>query len=241
MMESPHRVSASPYARRLAQTRSIQLGLLTGSGPAGRIVAADVRAFTPVSDAVPQGPVASRTEVRPPGSSTQPASVRSAFSTTISPGALNALIADAQTAGFPLDLEDIALRATSHAMTIAGLSGARAIAFESGGRQVIVDADLRLSVGHHRKSRLAALNGTSEDAVGKPILSLQVVGATRVTALLLSLPPSQAMRLRLSKGTGADSFSALLCTDSDAIPDDVAVVFLSAFAEALEQPLALLS
>jgi hypothetical protein len=241
MTEALIRISASPYARRLAKMRSIPLGLLAGTGPTGRIVAADVLAFTPVSDAVPLEQVAPRSEVRPLESRTQPASARSAFSTAISTGALNALIASAGTAGFPLDLEDIALRAASHALAIAGLPGTSAIAFESGARRIIVDADLRLSVGHHRKARLAALEGTSEEPDGKALLSLQVVGTTRVTSLLISLPPGQAMRLRLSKDAEAEGFSALLCTDPEALPDEMAVAFLSAFSDALEQPLALLA
>jgi hypothetical protein len=49
------------------------------------------------------------------------------------------------------------------------------------------------------------------------------------------------MRLRLSKDAEAEGFSALLCTDPEALPDEMAVAFLSAFSDALEQPLALLA
>lgn len=241
MTEALVRFSASPYARRLAMARSIPLGLLTGTGPFGRIVAADVIAFTTIPVAAPAEPVAPQTEVRPQEARTQPASARSAFSSAISSGALDDLIANADTAGVPLELEDIALRAAAHAMAIAGLAGANGIAFESGARRIFVDTDLRLSVGHHRKARLAALEGTSEGPEGKAILSLQVVGATRVTSLLISLPPGQAMRLRLSKGAEAESFSALLCTDPEAVQDEVAMAFLSAFSDAMERPLALLA
>lgn len=241
MTEALVRISASPYARRLAMARSIPLGLLTGTGPAGRIVAADVLAFSPKPEAVPPEPADSRTELQLQARRTQSASACSAFSSVISPGALDALIANAGTAGFPLDLEDIALRAASHAMVIAGLPWTSSIAFESGARRIIVDADLRLSVGHHRRARMAALDSTSEKPEGKALLSLQIVGATRVTSLLISLPPGQAMRLRLSKGADAESFSALLCSDPEAIPDEVAMAFLSAFSDALEQPLALLA
>jgi hypothetical protein len=241
MTEVLVRISASPYARRLAKIRSIPLGLLTGTGPFGRIVAADVLAFSPAPEAFPPEPAPSGSELQLLVPRTQPASARSAFSSVISPGGVEALIANAGAAGFPLELEDIALRAASHAMAIAGLPGASAIAFESRARRIIVDVDLRLSVGHNRKARLAGIEGTPKEPEGKALLSLQVVGATRVTSLLISLPPGQAMRLRLSKGAEAESLSALLCTDPEALPDDLAVAFLSAFSEVLEQPLALLA
>ena len=40
-MNAPARTLASPYARRLARERGVALGSLVGSGPNGRIVAAD--------------------------------------------------------------------------------------------------------------------------------------------------------------------------------------------------------
>jgi hypothetical protein len=49
------------------------------------------------------------------------------------------------------------------------------------------------------------------------------------------------MRLRLSKHNEEENLSALLCTDPEAIPDEMAAAFISAFSEALEQPLALLA
>ena len=241
MTEVLVRISASPYARRLAKMRSIPLGLLTGTGTAGRIVAADVFAYKPVSDAHPTLPVAANAEVRPFELRMQPASSRSAFSTVISPVHLNALLTNARTAGIFMELDDIALRAAAQAMAVAGLPGQNPIAFESGARRIIVDTDLRLSIGHHRKARLAALERTSEEPEGKVLLSLQIAGATRVTSLLISLPPGQAMRLRLSKHNEEENLSALLCTDPEAIPDEMAVAFISAFSEALEQPLALLA
>ena len=46
-------VRASPIARRLARERSIDLALITGTGPGGRIVEKDVVEFVPTEDAVP--------------------------------------------------------------------------------------------------------------------------------------------------------------------------------------------
>lgn len=42
---SPSRIFASPLARRVAQENSVNLSLVKGSGPAGRIVRSDVEAF----------------------------------------------------------------------------------------------------------------------------------------------------------------------------------------------------
>jgi pyruvate dehydrogenase E2 component (dihydrolipoamide acetyltransferase) len=60
------RIKASPLARRLARERGIDLAMLRGTGPEGRIVADDVEhakagapAATPASDSLLQAPVAS--------------------------------------------------------------------------------------------------------------------------------------------------------------------------------------
>ena len=50
------RLLASPIARRLAQERGIDLALITGTGPGGRIVEKDVLEFSPA--AVPSSPAA---------------------------------------------------------------------------------------------------------------------------------------------------------------------------------------
>ena len=51
---SAHRVKASPLARKLAATAGVDLGLVKGSGPGGRIVARDVESA--VATEQPQGP-----------------------------------------------------------------------------------------------------------------------------------------------------------------------------------------
>jgi pyruvate dehydrogenase E2 component (dihydrolipoamide acetyltransferase) len=52
------RVKASPVARRLARERGVELGTLTGTGPGGRIVKADVEAADSTSAEAAAGPVA---------------------------------------------------------------------------------------------------------------------------------------------------------------------------------------
>jgi len=72
------RVKASPLARRIARERGIDLAGLSGSGPGGRIVKADVeRAATPgdVVAAAPPGPAASPT-APPPTAAERPETAR---------------------------------------------------------------------------------------------------------------------------------------------------------------------
>ena len=60
--ESGGRIKASPLARRLAQQRGVDLAVLTGSGPGGRIVKADLDgaagASAPAPEAAPAAPAA---------------------------------------------------------------------------------------------------------------------------------------------------------------------------------------
>lgn len=53
IVSTPGRIPASPKARRLAQERGIELTTLTGSGPEGAVLAADVPLQAPVAAAEP--------------------------------------------------------------------------------------------------------------------------------------------------------------------------------------------
>ena len=55
----PAGVRASPLARRLAEERGIDIARVSGSGPAGRIVKADVEAFKEVMGDAPAAPITS--------------------------------------------------------------------------------------------------------------------------------------------------------------------------------------
>ena len=60
------RVVASPYARRLALQLGIDLTAVTGTGPAGRITEADIRAVEAAPPPPPPEPVPAATPERPP-------------------------------------------------------------------------------------------------------------------------------------------------------------------------------
>ncbi len=63
---SQGRVKASPVARRIAKERGVEISGLTGTGPGGRIVKADVEAAADTGPA-DKGPRLSSVEERPPG------------------------------------------------------------------------------------------------------------------------------------------------------------------------------
>ena len=60
------RVKASPLARKRAAARGIDLSLVRGTGPAGRIVAKDVDAYVPAAPTAAAAPAARREPVRIP-------------------------------------------------------------------------------------------------------------------------------------------------------------------------------
>lgn len=74
------RIIASPLARKRAAQKGIDLALLTGTGPGGRIVAKDVDAYQPAAAAAAHGaPAASREPVRIPLTPIRKAIARNMF------------------------------------------------------------------------------------------------------------------------------------------------------------------
>lgn len=231
----PLRPRVSPFARKLARQRSVALGDLTGSGPQGRIVAADVLAFRPnaVAGTTPAPAVAEPALHRLP----------MIFSALVSTDALSTVIARAAAAGVRLELVDIALRSALRALAAIELptGSTRAVTLEAGERQLQINAKLHHSVGHSRRLREQAERG-EESAAGVPaVMSLHIGNGRRVAQVPLSPLPGRAMRLSLQGNLQSAHMTAHLCCDPDVIPDEVAARVLEAFACALEAPLALLA
>lgn len=63
--QNGQRVKASPLARRVAREQGIELTAITGTGPHGRIVEADVRAFTGSKSVAPAKPTAASVAAAP--------------------------------------------------------------------------------------------------------------------------------------------------------------------------------
>lgn len=138
------RRAASPYARRLARERGLALEVLKGSGPNGRIVAADIEAYV----------------ARPPAAAAVSGPQASALGTTIRLATLLQLLAGFADADTPFTLEDVVLRAAGCALDDVPETGTLAgapVALEQPVGQLVF-ADIRKgSLGPLRARRLAAI------------------------------------------------------------------------------------
>jgi hypothetical protein len=230
------RFPISPYARRLARERGLPLEALRGSGPAGRILAADVLAFVPA--AAPAAVV----ELDAPAATAVVAAIRTAaFSTSVALGALRDLLAALEASGRPFELEDILLCAAGRtsAVSFPASTAGVSIALEVAGRQVVFTGAADLSLTGLRTERLAAGAGSREDA-GKPApLSLRLLPAGDIRPVVMPLLPDRVMRLIVSVNAAGDHAECLLVADTASVDEAVAVKWLSAFKSAMEQPLRL--
>jgi pyruvate dehydrogenase E2 component (dihydrolipoamide acetyltransferase) len=219
---SQTRRAASPYARRLAHERAVALDDLVGSGPGGRVVAADILAY------------------RPPPAETPPARPQvptMIFSAALSLTDLFRLTAGAARAGFDIAIEDAAARAARIALD--GVPGG--IALELDGRQIMLGTDAGLSIGAERGRRLAALASAADASAEPAAASLLVLSAARVVPVALPLLPGRAIRLVLAVDRDQEHGHTLLQARPGAMTETRAMAVLGAFATALEQPLALLA
>lgn len=218
------RRAISPYARRLARDKGIGLELLSGSGPNGRIVAADVLGFVP----------------RPvPAAATAPQAAVSAFATRIGLSALTTLIAGFAQTDTPFDLTDIALRAAGCALAdlpdLADL-GSKGLALEEGGQQIGFAGLERLSLTPIRAQRLAE----SADASAAPaLLSLRLVPGSAIRPVSMPLKPGRALRLVVVVDEATAEI--LLSFDAALVEEDLAASLLERFRAYLEKPLRLLA
>jgi pyruvate dehydrogenase E2 component (dihydrolipoamide acetyltransferase) len=220
----PSRRAASPYARKLARERGIALDMLRGSGPSGRVVAADVTGLVPVAEA----------RRRSTGRQA------SALGATVALGTLQRLLADFTEAGTPFGLEDVVLRAAGCALDdVPGatrLEGAP-VALETVPQ--VVFADIRKSSLAPLRARRLAARAAGEDQSQMPAaLSLRPLRASGVRPVMMPLLGGCPMRLVLAIGDNAAE--ALLVFDAATVDEDTAGEFLVRFKGYLEVPLRLL-
>lgn len=219
----PRRAS-SPYARRLARERGLSLEVLKGTGPNGRIVAADIAAYAAPAPAAASGPQAS------------------ALGTTIQLTTLLQLLAGFADADTPFTLEDVVLRAAGCALDdvpeTSSLAGAPVALEQKTGQ--LVFADIRKgSLGPLRARRLAAVDAGADQSSEPAALSLKLLAASDIRPMMMPLLPGRAMRLVLAAGPG--SGECLLSFDAAAVGEDAATEFLTRFKAYLELPLRLLA
>lgn len=226
---SLRRIAASPYAKRLARERGLALEAIAGSGPQGRIIAADIVAV-------------------PRAGATAPAtgSQEAALATNVSLVTLRQMLAGFTSAETSFSLEDVALRAAGCALddvpaatTLPGAPVALETRFD-GARAQLVIADIRkASLGPLRRRKRAALEAGHDEADAAAALSLRVLEAADIRPVTMPLLPGRAMRLVLI----ADDAEAecLLTFDAATIDEDVATEVLARFKSYLDTPIRLLA
>ncbi len=230
-MTAAPRIAASPYARQLARKRGIPLTALRGSGPAGRIVAADVDGHRHL---VPTAPVATVHVA--------------AIATRIELVQASSVLQDFAAAGMVFDLDDLVLRAVAcglgDAEATAGLAGTP-IALEQvdGGRrwQLVLDNVRAGSLAPLRARRLAAVTGSVDQSNLAATISIRLLSASRVRPVTMPLQPQRAMRLVLAPDPSGTAAECLLSFDPLVVDEAIAAKFLSEFQDYLEVPLRMLA
>ncbi|WP_095203074.1 E3 binding domain-containing protein [Mesorhizobium carmichaelinearum] len=231
------RLAVSPYARRLARERALPLEALRGSGPGGRILAADVRAFVPVA-----APVVSPDAVAPAAPLSLAASRIAAFATSVALGALQDLLAALQSTGNVYAIDDVLLRAAGRALAEipeAAKVGAASVALELAGRQTVFAMIPEMSLTSLRAMRLAALVDSRDETETPTDLSLRLLPASDVRPMMMPLLAGRAMRLTVSLNTAGDHAECLLVADTASVDEATAAAWLATLKSAIEQPLRL--
>lgn len=221
------RIAASPYARRLARERGIALDRLRGTGPGGRIVAADL------ANAAPEATVAPAAQLT---------LQFSALAATIQLSTILKLLADFSATATAFTLDDVALRAIGCALDdvpgTAQLEGSP-VALETDGRQLLFTDIRKSSLGPLQARRLAALAAGEDQRSAPAELSLRLLPAGDIRPVLMPLLPARNLRLVLAVGEA--SAEALLSFDAGTVSEDAAAALLGRFKAYLEQPLRLLA
>lgn len=224
------RRAASPYAKRLARERGIDLVQIAGSGPNGRIVAADVIGVVPPLSTSAAGA----------------AYQASAIATTIALSKIRLLLADFAEANAAFSLDDVVLRAAGCALddvaTATSIDGAP-IALETtiNGRlgQVVFDDVHKGSLAPLHERRLAAIDAAVDEAAVAAALSVKLLLASEIRPVMMPLLPRRSMRLMLV--AGETSGECLLVFDANSIDENTASEFLLRIKAYLEVPIRLLA
>jgi len=228
------RLAVSPYARRLARERDLALEALRGSGPDGRILAADVLGFVPV-DASAEPPAAA------PAPSIAGSSV-AAFATSIALGALHELLTALESSGKVFDIDDILLRATARAFgEISDTVEVREapVALELDNRQIVFAAISGMPLTALRAARLAAHADKRDDAQKPAVLSVRLLPFGDIRPVMMPLLPGRVMRLAVSVGTKDDHAQCLLTADTASLDEATSIAWLAALKSVVEHPLRL--
>jgi pyruvate/2-oxoglutarate dehydrogenase complex dihydrolipoamide acyltransferase (E2) component len=227
------RLAVSPYARRLARERSLPLEALRGSGPGGRILAADVLGFVPAA-----APVNLPDIVAPSVAAPRIA----AFAAPVALTALRDLLAALESTGRAFDIDDVLLRAAgrvSGEIPDAAKVDDAPVALELAGRQMMFATVPEMPLTLLHATRLAALADNRDDAEMPALLSIRLLPMSDIRPVMLPLLPGRAMRLAVSVSTAGDHAECLLTADTASVDDVTAAAWLAALKSAIEHPLRL--
>jgi 2-oxoacid dehydrogenase-like protein with E3 subunit-binding domain len=219
---------ASPYARRVAREAAVGLELISGSGPGGRIVAADVEAFL----------TRRRGTARPAQSGT----AVSAFAATLTLAGAWQLIDDLSRAEIAVSFEALLVRASAlalEAQRAAGPDAGSTVAVgceRPGGLVMFPDAHLRTM--RDVAQRLLDHHARPDDAA--PVLTVRRIAQPGLRPTAMPLVAGAAMRLVVTAADAAPTGKALLCLDQARIDEDAAAAILARIRDSLDQPLRLL-
>jgi len=230
--DASRRVIASPYARRLARERGMTLAALAGSGPRGRIVAADLEGAVPVAEA-PLAPALAALEAP---ISAMPAAVTG----SVSLDALVDLIGRISASGRLVTVEDAVLRATALALQSADFGTQQdesTIRIEPHGASLSFMQVLERPVGALQTLRRAQPAKRFGPTGG--LLSLRIGSPSVFAPAMLPLVDGFSMRLLFTPERGSASAGVLLCFDAARVEEDKALRMLEAMADLVSHPLAL--
>lgn len=211
----------SPYARRLARERGLSISAFAGTGPGGRIVAADVLAFTPAA-------------AREESAARNVPPVVEMIAARIDLAPLNELAATFSAAGRVMERQDVLLRAAALALAAHPDAPQGCISLEGTEGELIFEEAAKLSVPAIRAIREGGVIGP---ATGRAALSLRVHLRSGIRSVFMPLKAGVAMRLAVSFGDA--TAECLLAFDTATVPADLAEAILAELRDGLEAPLAL--
>lgn len=225
------RLAVSPYARRLARERGLPLSALRGSGPGGRILAADVTGFVAAAASIA---VESRPEQVP-----APAQRIGGLATSVALGQVSEVLAALARSGSTFDLEDLVLLAAGRALGTVPIETATALALETDGRQIVLHR-MSAALGVLRAERQRASADGRDDALEPAAVSLKFLRAGAVRPVLVPLLPGRPMRLVAALDQDGQRAECLLVFDASLVAEDTAADWLAAFGSGLASPLSIL-
>jgi len=227
------RLAASPYARRLARERGMDLSDMVGTGPGGRIVAADVprpRAAAP--SPAPAAPI-------PPGPSPVPSPTplvqTGAFACRIHLTALHALLGAIGAAGKETTFDDLLIKAAATADAARTASSGSVLWITPDAAPVLISGAERLPL-----SAVAAQCLRGGPAPPMHAFAVSRVRPTGLRPLAVAIPEGCVAHLVVALDTATTTAEALLQYSTAAITLAEAAAVLAVIRDGLEKPLRLL-